>query len=342
MKKKLIVLPTLAAVILITALVFFGRKDRNEEDVSRLVVVSPHPTDFMIPLIREFENETGVFVEIRSMGTSNAIESIRNDTNIDVLWGGSLLTVGPYTDIFYPYESPNISAFKEEFKDVGDGITCFSDVPSIIMINTDIVPGIRIEGYEDLLQDELKGRIAFASPADSSSSFEHLVNMLYVMGEGDPVKGWDYVKRLAGQLDGGLLGGSSEVYDGVAGGRYVAGLTFEEAAVTMLEKNRHVRIVYMKEGVVSTPDGIYINKASDRLDDAKRFVDFMTSKNAQTYLAKKLGRRSVRNDVDDSGLVLSYKDINKAEVDRDTVIKNKELWTGRFMDIYKESLDEKR
>jgi iron(III) transport system substrate-binding protein len=38
------------------------------------------------------------------------------------------------------------------------------------------------------------------------------------------------------------------------------GLTFEEAAITMLKGGKHVKVVYMNEGVVSTPDGIYINK----------------------------------------------------------------------------------
>ena len=53
------------------------------------------------------------------------------------------------------------------------------------MINTDLIGDIKITGYEDLLQPELKGKIAFADPTKSSSSYEHLVNMLYAMGSDD-------------------------------------------------------------------------------------------------------------------------------------------------------------
>ena len=61
-------------------------------------------------------------------------------------------------------------------------MTRFTAVPSVIMINTNLIGDIKIEGYEDVLNPELKGKIAYSDPAKSSSSFEHLVNMLYAMG----------------------------------------------------------------------------------------------------------------------------------------------------------------
>lgn len=67
-------------------------------------------------------------------------------------------------------------------------------------------------------------------PATSSSAYEHLINMLYAMGDGEPEQGWDYVEDFCRNLDGILLGGSGEVYQGVAQGKYAVGLTFEEAA----------------------------------------------------------------------------------------------------------------
>ncbi len=46
---------------------------------------------------------------------------------------------------------------------------------------SDLIGDISVEGYEDLLAPRLRGRIAYASPRNSSSSFEHLVNMLYAL-----------------------------------------------------------------------------------------------------------------------------------------------------------------
>ena len=310
------------------------------EQMSSIVVVSPHPNAFIRPLINEFENYSGVKVKVIECGTADAIEKVEEDEDVDIMWGGSVLTVGPFSDLFYRYETPNKAYFKDEFKTSDVACTFFSDVPSVLIINKDMMSDKKIKGYEDLLGDEYKGKIAFANPAKSSSSFEHLVNMLYAMGGGDPEKGWDYVKKFTEVLDGNLLDSSSNVYEGVANGRYAVGLTFEEAAVTMLKNDKHVGIVYMEEGVVSTPDGIYINKNTKNIDECKKFVDFMTDRNTQIYMAKTLGRRSVRTDVDASSLVLPKSEINSLSVDKDNVTKNKDAWIAKFTEIYKEGNDE--
>ena len=309
-------------------------------EVNSVVVVSPHPVDFMRPLINEFETQTGITVKIIECGTSEAISRIQAGEAIDVLWGGSVLSVGPFEDSFAEYRSANYDAFSEEFKKMPGTVTCFTDVPSVLMVNTDLIGDIKIEGYEDLLDPRLTGKIAYANPKRSSSSFEHLVNMLYAMGDGDPEAGWDYAGKFAYQLDGNLLKGSSEVYKGVANGKFVVGLTFEEAAITQMRAGKHVKIVYMKEGVVSTPDGLYIAGNATNLENARKFVDFMTDKDTQKYISADLGRRSVRCDVEESALVSPKEEINIIEVDGDTVTARKAEWSEKFAMLCGEGDDE--
>ena len=93
------------------------------------------------------------------------------------------------------------------------------------MVNTDLLGNETIEGYEGLLKPEFYGKIAFADPNISSSSLEQLINMLYACRDEDEW-GWKYVEALCRQLDGKLLTSSSAVYNGVANGEFVAGLTF--------------------------------------------------------------------------------------------------------------------
>ena len=331
--KKIISLALVPA--LLAGLSACGNADMTQ-DTNRVTVVSPHPVDFMKPLVKEFETETGISVEIIKAGTSEAIERIQSGEAIDVLWGGSVLSVGSYDSSFAEYRTVNRKAFADDFKNMPETITCFTDVPSVLIVNTDLIGDIEINGYEDLLDQRLKGKIAFASPARSSSSFEHLVNMLYAMGSGDPEKGWDYARRFAGQLKGNLVSGSSEVYKGVAAGRYIVGLTFEEAAVTMLKSGKHVEIVYMEEGVVSTPDGLYINKNAPNRENAEAFVDFMTAVDTQNYIVKELGRRSVRIDVPESALVAPKKELNLIGVDPEQVTANKDRWAQEFVDLVEE------
>ena len=334
MKRVRNICVALLVIIIIAAIsyvVIRGRGAARGSAADKVVVVSPHPIEFMKPLVNEFESETGITVEVLQCGTSEAVSRIQDGEKIDVLWGGSILSVGSYEDFFLPYTTENVDSFYTEFKDAGTTMTCFTDVPSVLMVNTDLLGDITIDGYEDLLNPALAGKIAYASPEKSSSSFEHLTNMLYAMGGGDPEKGWDYVEKFADQLGGRLLSSSSEVYQGVASGKFVVGLTFEEAAITMLKGGKHVKVIYMNEGVVSTPDGLYINRNASNVEGSKAFVDFMTAYDTQLYISTDLGRRSVRSDVESSSLVAPKEDITILQVDKEKVKANKDTWTARFM-----------
>lgn len=340
-KRLLIILILCLALAVILALILiFNSNKQNSSDENSLVVVSPHPVDFMIPLIHEFELQTGIEVDLISCGTSQAIASITTDDSADLMWGGSILSVGQYANDFFPYQTSEYDNLYPDCQKVAEGINCFTDMPSVLMINTDIVGDIRINGYQDLLQPQLKGKVAYANPKNSSSSFEQLVNMLYAMGEGDPEKGWDYVAKLVEQLDGNILDTSSQVYEGVASGKYIAGLSFEEAAITQMSKGKHVKIVYMEEGVVSTPDGIYINKNTKHEAEAEAFVDFMLDYDTQSFISVNLGRRSVRTDVSDSASVLAKDQIKLLEVDEADVVKNKDEWISKFETLWEEFTDE--
>ena len=180
----------------------------------------------------------------------------------------------------------------------------------------------------------MKGKIACADPLTSASSFEHLVNMLYAMGNGDPERGWDYVQKLCANLDGKLLSGSSAVYKGVADGEYTVGLTFEEGGASYVASGSPVELVYMKEGVIVKPNVVSIIKNAKHMENAKSFIDYLTSYDAQKMVNEKLNRRAIRNDLPHSEILLSIDKINVIEDNEDIVEANKQKWLDKFRDIF--------
>jgi len=339
------VLATVLCAAMMVSMVACGGKTTTEEGSNEnantskeLVVYCPHPLEFIDPLVQEFENETGIDVEVIAAGTGELLKRIESEVENpqgDVMWGGSLGTLQPVAEnLFEPYKSVNEDDILDDSKNVEGTITRFSNIPSVIMINTDLIGDIEINGYEDLLNPDLKGKIAHADPSKSSSSFEHLVNMLYAMGKGDPEAGWDYADKLAEALDGKLLSGSSAVYKGVADGEYTVGLTFEEGGAKYVADGSPVKLVYMEEGVISKPDAIGIIKGAKNMDNAKLFLDFVTGEKAQTMVATQLNRRSVRKDVGPAEGLLAYEDINLIQDDADVVAANKETWIEKFRDIF--------
>lgn len=302
-----------------------------------LVIYCPHPIDFISPMIKEFESESGFHVQIVRQSSGELLKRIEDEKEnpyCDLLWGGSILTIQSHSNLFEKYKSANEKYIQPEFHNSEGYMTRFTDIPSVIMINTDLVGDIEINGYQDLLQPELKGKIAYCNPSGSSSAFEHLTNILYAMGNGNPEDGWEYVEKLCSNLDGKLLNSSSDVYLGVAAGDYVVGLTFEESAASYVANGSHIKIVYMTEGVVSTPDGLYIVKNAKHKTAAQDFIDFATSYDAQQMVVSHLNRRSVRNDISAPFYLPDKNEINIIHVNTEDVVKNKNNWIKHFGEIF--------
>lgn len=332
----------LALFVLVAGTVAFYRcqqadvSPEDKESLPELVIYSPHPMEFTQPLLDEFEKEAGIRVRLVTGGTGKMLQRVRDeqdDPQADILWGGSVSMIRPDAALFEDYESVNEERIRPEFRNREGCMTRFTDIPSVLLVNTDLAGDWQIDGYEALLDPRLRGRIAMADPALSSSSYEQLINMLYAMGSGDPDQGWEYVRALSDNLDGRLLESSADVYEGVARGRYAVGCTFEEAALTYQQAGAPVRIVYMKEGVISKPDGVYIIRNAKHMEAARRFVDFITGHGAQSFIARNLHRRSVRKDVaapaglqeKDSLVMLSDAGSDNREI--------RQEWLGRFQMI---------
>ncbi|WP_302368783.1 substrate-binding domain-containing protein, partial [Brachyspira aalborgi] len=199
--------------ILIVLSLCFGCSNEKSESSNALVIYCPHPLDFINPLVDDFKAKNpGINVDVIAAGTGELLKRVESEKDNplgDILWGGSLNTIRLKMDLSENYTSTNEVNIAEFYKNVEGPITRFTTIPSVLMVNTNLSKNIKIEGYEDLLNPALKGKIACADPSASSSAFEHLVNMLYAMGNGNPEKGWDYVKKLCANLDGKLLSGSS-------------------------------------------------------------------------------------------------------------------------------------
>ncbi len=341
-----VILTALAVVIGFFAILSNSKREipGKEQGPEELVIYSAHPLELLRPLVREFEARTGILVKVVSGGTGMLIDQIEAEAQsgqpvADILWSGSLSTLKPHTYLFEEYTSPNEDFVHDKFKNDDGVLTRFSIVPSILMVNTDLVGDIEINGYQDLLNPLLKGKIAYCNPSVSSSAFEHLINMLYAMGNGVPEAGWEYVKQLCKNLDGHLLSSSTEVYQGVTNGKYVVGLIFEDAAVDLAQNGAHIRIVYMEEGVVTTPDIIAIVKNAPHGENARLFLDFATSYEVQTMLVTKLNRRSVRVDVPAPKNLKPEAEFNVLTVDIEKVNKLKRQWIYDFLDMFLDASD---
>ena len=309
----------------------------GNEGGDTLVVYTARSESLNNAVIENFEKDTGIKVEVVTGGTGEILKRVQSEASNpqgDICWAADGPQLRGYVDYFENYVSPSDAGMMEGYKNTsGYSAPAFCD-PPVFIVNTDLAGDIEINGFADLLNPALKGKIAFCDPAASSSAFEHLVNMLYAMGGGDTEEGWDYVRKFCEQLDGKMLGGSSAVYKGVADGEYTVGLTFEQGSAQYVGAGAPVKTVYMEEGVIFRGDGVYIIKDCPNMKSAQIFLDWLTSKEVQEFMNNTQYRRTIRKDVESGDAMVPMEDINVIKDDETNTAEHKAEWLDKFKDIF--------
>ncbi|MDR1951899.1 MAG: ABC transporter substrate-binding protein [Elusimicrobiota bacterium] len=334
--KKLI---ALSVSLLFAGIVFVGCGSSSSK-AGKLVIYSPNTEDLVDNIIGAFEKETGIKVEIISTGTGEIfkrVEAEKNNPNADVLWGGSWAIYASNLDLLEEYVSENDKDLPKQYQNTTKKITTYCLDGSVLLVNKNLIGDITIEGYRDLLNPKLKGKIAMGDPSNSSSAFAHLTNMLLAVGGNytNPA-GWNFVKALLIQVNGKILNSSSAVHKGVAGGEYTVGITYEDPSAAYVRDGAPVEIVYMKEGVVFLYPGSAIVKGAKNLENAKKFLDFITSKKAQDIIGTQLTVRPVRADAELGSYMKPINEINVINEDYDYVQKNKNAIVDHYKRIFTE------
>ncbi|MEG2255052.1 MAG: extracellular solute-binding protein, partial [Vagococcus sp.] len=173
-------------------------------------------------------------------------------------------------------------------------------------------------------------------PANSSSAFSQLTNMLAANGNFDEAS-WTYVKDLFTLIDGKISSSSSNVYKSVADGEMAVGLSYEDPTVKLLNDGANVEIVYPKEGTVFLPASSAIVKDAKNMDNAKKFMDFIISKEVQDTLGTKTTNRPVRKDAKTSDNMKPLDEINTITEDYKYVIEHKEEIVNQYNEIFVET-----
>lgn len=294
--------PLLLAALLLTGCVSVPAQNTAPfapVEENRLIVCTSHKEKVYAPIIEEFEQRTGVWVEVRTGSTAVLLEQIASGgSGCDLMFGGGSDSLSAYRDCFSPYVSENASAIAPEYDLGGGDWTPFSLVPMVLVYNTKLVRQNFPTGWDDLLDPGWRGRIAFADPAASGSSYSALCTFLQVCGS-------DTQQTLAAfyrNLDGRIIPDSSDVIDAVADGSCYIGVTLEENARKAVADGLDIAIVYPSEGTCVLPDGAAVVCGCAHEENARAFIDFLLLSETQQRLSDELYRRGVRTDAEDGTL----------------------------------------
>ncbi len=309
-----------------------NKKDGNDSGIvgpgndNKLVVYTSHKIEVYGPIIKEFEERTGIWVTVVSGGTNELLEQIaieQYDPKCDVMFGGGVENLEAYKEYFMPYTCSQCTKIEEPYQSTNGCWTAFSSLPIVFVYNNKLVYETAAPtGWKDLLEDRWKGKIAFADPNTSGSSYTALATMMQIIDEDNE----QTLRKFIEALDGNVLSGSGDVIDAVVTGTRLVGITLEETALKKIAAGADITMVYPSEGTSAVPDGCAIIKNSQNEENAKQFIEFIISKDVQQYIVDEFNRRSVRKDVKDSkepfeNLNVIDFDISKASSNQNEVLK---------------------
>jgi iron(III) transport system substrate-binding protein len=351
LKKKTI--SRLLFVILSIAMIATGcsskeantKESNTSDDSDVLVVYTARSESLNNAVIPNFEKDTGIKVEVIVAGTGELVKRVESEKNSpmgDILWAADETMLSSKKDLFMEYVSPEDENMMGGFKNkTGYFSPAFAD-PTVFIVNKDIIGDIKVEGFEDLLNPELKGKIAFGDPANSSSAFQSLSAMLYAMGDGDPMsnEAWDFVEKFIANLDGKMMSSSGQLHKSVADGEYPVGLTWEDPVVNYIKNGAPVEVVFPKEGAIFPGESVQIIKGAKNAENAKKFVDYVLSEKIQNLVGSELTVRPLRKDAKLADYMVLTDDIILVKnYDEAWVSENKDAIVAKFNECLEKSMD---
>ena len=274
-----------------------------EDYTGNLVVYSPHDADPLNAGVEMFRQAyPNINVEVIAAGTGELCQRVVAESanpQGDVLWGGGADTLAAYTDYFAPYVCANDDVIGEAYKAADDLWIGESPLPMVFIYNKTLIDEADVPTtWEGLCNESLKGRIAYASPAKSGSAYTQLCTMLFSQPTLD--EGWALVEKFIANLDGKIQDSSGNCHKLVASGEYALGVTIEKSAVLYAD-NPDIGYVYPEKNS-AVPDGVALIKNCPNEENAKLFIDFVTSLECQTAQNADWARRPVRSDLTPVGL----------------------------------------
>lgn len=300
-----------------------------------VTVYTAVPQNFIDALVPMYEEKTGTSVEIIKAGSGELLNRLTAEAGspmADVLWSvdGTVIDFNPA--LFEAYEAAGSDILADGMKQ-SDMWTPFTAVVMVLIVNEGKLDGMAVPDSWAALADPMYDEKISSARADASgSAYIQLATVLQAFESEEA--GWDVYKGMLGNFV--LSDSSGAVPRFVNDGELAVGVTLEDAALRYVEGGGPVQIVYPSEGTAIAPDAMALVKGAPNVDNAKAFLDFMLSAEAQAVVAEQ-GRRPVRSDVASNPALLQLAQVNSVGYDAAWAADNRErlvdAWKDMVLDV---------
>lgn len=274
-------------------------EDYRLDEGQKLIVYTSHKKEIYEPIIKEFEERSGIWVEIIPGGTNELLEKIKfeeSGSGGDIMFGGGIDSLEVYSGEFQPYRPAQYEHLDHTYASESDAYTVFSRLPVVLIYNKKLVISAGApRSWEELLNSRWKGHIAYADPVKSGSSYTSLQTLIQVLN--NQYSQEEILRNFSDNLEHDIASGSEEAIENVVTGKKLIGVTYEEAALKRIAAGADIGVIYPEQGTTAVPDGCAIIRDAPHQENACLFVEFIVGEDVQRLLEDQLYRRSVRVDL---------------------------------------------
>ncbi len=332
MKRTLIA----AALIALTAAAFAeGNKESASGAPAQKLMIYTSMKEVLIGELKDafVKKHPNISVDYYSAGAGKimaklAAERQSNQVVVDVLWTSEVpdFFALKREGMLEQYASPEAADTYSPVNDPEGYFTAARLGTLGIVYNTDKIK-TPPKTWNDLLKSEYKGAFAIANPALSGTAFVSVGMLVENFG-------WEFIQKL--RANGAMMGqGSGQVVDDTAVGSLAGCIGVDYITLDKVEKGAPLGFFNPPEMLV-IPSPAAIIKGTRNLDAAKKFIDFILSKEGQEIIAR-ANTIPVRNDVRvrvEMGLVSAETAVKRAlKVDYAKLGAEKEAMLEKFTGI---------
>lgn len=265
-----------------------AEEKKEEKKLSgKLVVYSAGPKELAESIQKGYEAKTGVKIEM-FQGTTGKIlsrmEAEKANPVVDVVVLASLPSAQGLkkSGLTLEYkEAKNADKLIPEWSDKEGNFFGYSASALGIGYNTKLVKTPPKE-WTDLAKDEWKGKVNIPDPALSGSALDFVTGYLSMKGD----SGWDLLDQY--KKNGvAMAGANQEALDPViTGSKSIVAAGVDYMTYQAKAKGEPIDMIYPASGTVISPRPAAIIKSSKNVDNAKAFIDYLLSDEAQKMVAE--------------------------------------------------------
>lgn len=291
---------TIAALAL-TGLWLSGANPFAAKSARPLVVYCAHDAVYAEEVLRDFERESGIPLEIRfdteatkSLGLVQLIQRERNQPRCDVFWNNELLGTLDLLDqgLLVPYQGDGWQRMPDRFRDADGHWVGFGARMRVWIVNTTAMTA-DAESLQAGLDLETS-RVAMAQPMFGTTLTHYSV--LCREWSLPKLQAWHRDLRQRGLRE---VPGNGLVKDLVAAGTCDCGWTDTDDTFLALDAGAPVTMLPIEVAGKSIviPNTVAIIRGTKREAEAQRLVDYLTSQATELRLARSTARQIPLGDV---------------------------------------------